>query len=102
MATRVANRQLDALERQIVGILLTNGRSTNREIARRFGAPEGTIRNRIDKLLRDDVLRIVGVPNPAKIGLPTTAFIGLQVELSHLEEVARRLADVREMSFVTY
>ncbi len=50
-------------------ILEVNGRATNREIAESVGVSEGTVRNRIERLIRDDVLRIVGVTNPARLGL---------------------------------
>ena len=67
----------DAVDQHIISILEDNGRATNREIAESVGVSEGTVRNRIERLIRDDVLRIVGVTNPAKLGLNTAVVISI-------------------------
>ena len=92
----------DAVDHHILRILETNGRATNREIAEAVGVSEGTVRNRIERLIRDDVLRIVGVTNPARLGLNTAAVISISGELSRITDIAERIAEVQNVVYVGY
>jgi Lrp/AsnC family transcriptional regulator for asnA, asnC and gidA len=92
----------DAVDQHILSILETNGRATNREIAESVGVSEGTVRNRIERLIRDDVLRIVGVTNPARLGLNTAAVISISAELARITEIAERIAEAAGVVYVGY
>ena len=83
----------DAVDQHILSILEQNGRATNREIAESVGVSEGTVRNRIERLIRDDVLRIVGVTNPARLGLNTAAVISISGELARITDIAEQIAE---------
>lgn len=95
-------RTLDDIDEQIIRHLQRNGRATNREIARRIGVSEGTVRNRIDRLIQDHVIRIAAIVNATKVGLHTTAVMNLQVEPTHLTDVAARLAEARDLTYIGY
>ncbi len=92
----------DAVDQHILSILEDNGRATNREIAEAVGVSEGTVRNRIERLIRDDVLRIVGVTNPAKLGLNTAAVISISGELSRITEIAELVSAAQGVVYVGY
>lgn len=92
----------DAIDHHILRILEDNGRATNREIAEAVGVSEGTVRNRIERLIRDDVLRIVGVTNPARLGLNTAAVISISAELSRITDIAERIAGANGVVYVGY
>lgn len=94
--------QLDAVDRQIVSLLQQDGRTSNVEIARRVGVSEATVRKRLDRLLDDGVVRITAVPNAAKVGFPTVTFVTLDVDLSHLDRIADRLARLPEVRAIYY
>lgn len=92
----------DAVDQHILSILENNGRATNREIAESVGVSEGTVRNRVERLIRDDVLRIVGVTNPSKLGLNTAAVISISAELSRITDIAERIAEAEGVVYVGY
>lgn len=92
----------DAVDQHILSILEQNGRATNREIAESVGVSEGTVRNRIERLIKDDVLRIVGVTNPARLGLNTAAVISISGELSRITEIAEAIAEADGVVYVGY
>ncbi|MEK7693477.1 MAG: Lrp/AsnC family transcriptional regulator [Chloroflexota bacterium] len=92
----------DAVDQHILSILEDNGRATNREIAEAVGVSEGTVRNRIERLIRDDILRIVGVTNPAKLGLNTAAVISISAELSRITDIAESIAAADGVVYVGY
>ena len=91
---------LNALDADIITLLQSDGRRPNTEIARELRVAEGTVRNRIARLLKDDVIKFGVWPNPLKIGYQTYAFIEIQVNPPDLEEVAERLASFPEIAFV--
>jgi len=101
-ADKLTFQKPDAVDHHILRILEDNGRATNREIAESVGVSEGTVRNRIERLMRDDVLRIVGVTNPARLGLNTSAVIGISGELSRIADIAEAIAKVEGVVYVGY
>jgi Lrp/AsnC family transcriptional regulator for asnA, asnC and gidA len=98
----LAFQKPDGVDQHILSILEVNGRATNREIAESVGVSEGTVRNRIERLIRDDVLRIVGVTNPARLGLNTAAVISISAELSRITDIAERIAEAEGVVYVGY
>lgn len=97
---RQADAPLNALDASIITLLQADGRSPNTEIARRLAVAEGTVRNRIARLLKNEVITFGVWPNPLKIGYQTYAFIEIQVNPPDLEQVAERLATFPEIAFV--
>src|SRR5262245_53604565 len=95
-----ASAPLNALDANIITLLQADGRRTNTDIARRLGVAEGTVRNRIMRLLADEVIKVGVWPNPLKIGYQTYAFIEIQVNPPDLERVAEHLASFPEIAFV--
>ena len=102
--TQVPKRPIDpplkALDADIITLLQSDGRCPNTEIARQLRVAEGTVRNRIARLLKDEVIKFGVWPNPLKIGYQTYAFIEIQVNPPDLEEVAEQLASFPEIAFV--
>lgn len=94
--------RFDNLDRQIVVLLQRDGRTTNSEIARRVGVTEGTVRRRVEQLVRNKVIRIAAVANPFKIGLSTVALISIDVDLPRMQEVAMALVAMKEVRYVGY
>ena len=45
-----------------------DGRASNAKIAREFGVREGTVRRRLQRLLKEDVVKVFAVPNLGKLG----------------------------------
>jgi Lrp/AsnC family transcriptional regulator for asnA, asnC and gidA len=95
-----ASAPLNALDANIITLFQSDGRRTNTDIARQLGVAEGTVRNRITRLLADEVIKFGVWPNPLKIGYQTYAFIEIQVNPPDLEEVAEQLASFPEIAFV--
>jgi len=95
-------RSIDDLDREIIAILQRDGRTTNTEIARQLEVAEGTIRRRMERLINEDVIKIVAVTDPFKVGMGIVALIHLDVELSDLDEVAEKLEEMPCVRVVAY
>ena len=71
------------------------------EMARRMrGVSERSIRYRIDRLKKSGVLRIAAVLNPHALGYSIIADLMIDVVPGQLQEVAARLVELEEVSYV--
>jgi Lrp/AsnC family transcriptional regulator for asnA, asnC and gidA len=91
---------LDQFDREIIKQLQVDGRKSFTDIARELSVSEGTIRNRVNRLINERVIQIIGMIDPAQLGYEAPAMIGVQVQQPHLEEIARTIADFPEVSYL--
>jgi Lrp/AsnC family transcriptional regulator for asnA, asnC and gidA len=82
---------IDNLDKKLVLELQEDGRRSYVELANKLGVTEGTIRNRIKRLLEENMLDITAVPQLDKLGYDFIGIIGMQVQLAHLRTVAASL-----------
>jgi Lrp/AsnC family transcriptional regulator for asnA, asnC and gidA len=91
----------DKLDIKIVNLLLEDGRMPASEIARRMGdISERAVRYRIDRMVNEGVVRISAVARPQAFGLTTIADVWLEVESDRILEVAKKLAQYDNVSYV--
>jgi Lrp/AsnC family transcriptional regulator, regulator for asnA, asnC and gidA len=82
---------MDETDLQISYLLGRNGRMSNREIARRIGVAEGTVRQRLAALSESGVLRISAQFDIEKIPEAYIALVGLKIDGRRLRECAEEL-----------
>lgn len=92
---------LDSLDQQLISLLQANGRASNIELAKQIGVSEGTIRRRFRTLIKDKIIKVVAIPDPAKLGRSTSALVGLQVDPAEVDPVANKLAGIHEVQYVS-
>jgi DNA-binding Lrp family transcriptional regulator/predicted transcriptional regulator len=88
---------LDNLDRQVIALLQRDGRTSNVEIARELGVAEGTVRKRLERLIESGIIRVTAVANPGVLSNATPVFVGVEVDLQRLEQVATALAGMPEV-----
>ena len=94
--------KLDDVDRRIMQLLRRDGRLTYAHIARTIGVSEPTVRKRVDRLLHAGAIYIAARVNPAPIGFPVDAVIGIRVTRGRIMEVGRRLAAMESIAYVSY
>ena len=92
---------MDELDRKLIELLQVNGRASNARIARQVGVSEGTVRRRLRRLIQDEIIRVVAVPDPQKMGLNTIALIGIQAEPDKIDSVAAKLSELPEAQYIS-
>jgi len=95
-------RKIDSIDREIVNLLIGDGRMQAIEIARHLDQriSERAVRYRINRLVKDGVIHIGAIANPRALGYQVVADIFVEVESGRIEEVARILADQELVSYV--
>jgi Lrp/AsnC family transcriptional regulator, regulator for asnA, asnC and gidA len=91
--------QTDDLDRRIIEALQENGRTPFLKLAEALGVSEGTIRSRYRRLCNADMLQVVGVTNPLRLGFDSSALVGIKVAGSPID-VAEAIAGWEEASYV--
>lgn len=91
---------MDDLDLEIIKALQSDGRKRYTEIAKELDVTEGTVRNRVARLLDNQVFQIIGMVNPHQMGYDAPALIGVTVRPPHLEEAAAQIAALPEVSYL--
>jgi len=88
---------VDEIDWKIISLLQADGRRTNVEIARQVGVTEGTVRNRVARLLTEGIINIYAEVEPEKIGFQTRVIIGLRTQWDKITDIAKRLSNMPEV-----
>ena len=92
---------MDDLDTRILTMLQEDGLSPNARIANKVGVSEETVRRRVKRMLKDDYLRVVAVPNTEKMGFSSQVLIGLQVIPEKMDIVAEQLSNIPEVRWLS-
>ncbi|MCU0488097.1 MAG: Lrp/AsnC family transcriptional regulator [Anaerolineales bacterium] len=91
---------MDDLDFAILSLLQRDGRRPFTEIAQTLGVSEGTVRNRVYRLLDEQVIQIVGQVDPEHLGFDAPAIMGVSVQPSEVEAAAEKIAAFGEVSYL--
>ncbi len=92
---------LDSIDRRIVSLLIEDGRISSAEITRRIGhVSERAVRYRIDRLVRNGVIRVSAIVMPQAVGFPIIGDVLVDVAPGKLQDVAAQLVDFPTVSYV--
>lgn len=93
--------EFDKIDIKIVNLLLEDGRMSASEMSRRMGKiTERTIRYRIERMIKDQVIQISAVVSPEALGLTIKADVWLEVESDLILEVAKKIAAFENVTYV--
>ncbi len=90
----------DLLDYQIMELLAEDGRMSSAEMARRLDLPVRTVRYRLDRLLKNDVVKVRPIVNPAAFGYAILADVLIETEAGKVFEVANTLSHLDMVSYV--
>jgi Lrp/AsnC family transcriptional regulator, regulator for asnA, asnC and gidA len=91
---------LDALDQGIIRALQRDGRTTYSAMAKTLGVTEGTVRNRLSRLLADRTIRVVAVADLIRVGMHATAITGLNVQRSRMKAALATLMEMNEVRYI--
>jgi Lrp/AsnC family transcriptional regulator, regulator for asnA, asnC and gidA len=95
------SHKVDAIDRAIVDLLIQDGRISSTAIARKIGGiSERAVRYRLDRMIREGIIRVSAIANPKALGLPVIADVFVEVEPGRILEVAHKIAKLEQVSYV--
>lgn len=93
--------KIDAIDRQIVNLLMEDGRMQAAEVARRLGnISERVARYRIETLIEKEIIQVSAIVNPRMVGMNVVADVWLEVDAALIQDVARKMAEYENVSYV--
>src|SRR6476620_6549576 len=95
------NQLLDELDFSVLSCLQKDGRMSFTVMAEQLNVSVGTIRTRVNKLIEDGTINIIGRVNTDKVGFSSYAHIAVFVRPATLKEkVAQKISKLPEVSFL--
>ena len=91
---------MDRIDSEIIHKLQKDGRMPFTDIAKALGISEGTVRNRVSRLVDEKVIQIVAMVDPSQVGFEAPAMIGVSVEPPRMESVAETVVGLPEVSYL--
>lgn len=88
---------LDELEEEIISALQEDARKSFKSIAADLGVSEGTISNRVNRLIQKGILKLEARVNPFKLTHKVAALLGVNLKRRSHEETIR---EIEKMPYV--
>jgi Lrp/AsnC family transcriptional regulator for asnA, asnC and gidA len=93
--------QIDKKDREIVNLLMEDGRMRSAEVARRLGnISERAVRYRLERLKSEGIIQVTAVVNPRPLGFTVAADVFIEVEPGYIQSVAEKLTEYECISYV--
>ena len=94
-------RSLDAADKAIIERLQEDGRRPYTKLARDVGLSEAAVRQRVQRLIDDNVVQIVAVTDPLTLGFHRQAMVGVKTE-GDINAVADTLSSIPEVDYLVF
>ena len=91
---------IDEIDHRIIEALQQDGRRPFTKIAADLGISEASVRQRVSNLMNTQVMQIVAVTNPIKLGFSLASMIGIRVSGERLLEVAQEISAFDEVIYL--
>ena len=101
-STPAGTVEMDELDRRIMRLLRPNARRSYASIARAIGVSEPTVRSRVARLVKGGAILPWARVNPAAIGFPVDAMVGIRVKQGWSKQVGAKLAAMENVAYVAY
>jgi Lrp/AsnC family transcriptional regulator for asnA, asnC and gidA len=94
------NKTPDLVDCEIIKLLQKDGRISNTDIAKKMGISEGTVRTRLNRLIKNEIIQIVAVSNPIKLGFKIVGQIRIQIDIGKMEAILKELKKLKALWFI--
>ena len=95
-------RPLDPVDCELIRLLQKDGRIPNTVLAKKIGISEATVRTRLNRLIKDEVIQIVAVSNPMKLGFEIVGIIRIHIDIHKMAHITRELQQLDALWFIVH
>ena len=95
-----AKSSIDEIDQRIIEALQLDGRRPFTKLAAELGISEASVRQRVANLINNQVMQIVAITNPLKMGFSLASMISIRVSGDRLLEVAREISAFDEVIYL--
>ncbi|MFC1941471.1 Lrp/AsnC family transcriptional regulator [Chloroflexota bacterium] len=91
---------IDSLDKKLITLLEQDARQSIERLANQLGVSPSTISRRIEKLVKNNVIRIMARPEPTKINLPLSVIVAFDIAHDKLNSVTKILSSRQEVRWL--
>ncbi len=91
---------IDEIDQSIIEALQLDGRRPFTKLAAELGISEASVRQRVANLINTQVMQIVAITNPVKLGFSLASMIGIRVSGERLLQVAEEISAFDEVIYL--
>lgn len=91
--------QLDQIDLQLISLLEKDGRTSYSDLAKQVGVSIGTARNRLQRMIEEQVIQVAAYPNPNWPNSALRAFMTFSVEVGQLTRAAQHLIGLPQIRY---
>jgi Lrp/AsnC family transcriptional regulator for asnA, asnC and gidA len=91
-------KDIDALDKKIILELQEDARRPYKDIATKLNISEGTVKNRVTRLINRDVLRLEARVNPFALPHKISALVGVNLNNRNYEETMREIEKIPDIT----
>src|SRR2546421_3385069 len=91
---------IDEIDQSIIEALQLDGRRPFTKLAAELGISEASVRQRVANLINTQVMQIVAITNPIKLGFSLASMIGIRVSGERLLQVAEEISAFDEVIYL--
>src|SRR5881275_180045 len=91
---------IDEIDQKIIDALQIDGRRPFTKLAAELGISEASVRQRVANLINTQVMQIVAITNPIKLGFSLASMIGIRVSGERLLEAAQEISAFEEVIYL--
>jgi len=89
--------EIDEIDQKIIETLTKNGRYSGINIARSLGVSPSSVSKRLARLFDENIIQVIALINPARLGFHSNVFILLRVEPGRIDEICSSLRPHQEV-----
>ncbi len=90
---------IDEIDKRLIEALQQDGRQAYTKLASQVQLSEAAVRQRVQRLVEEQVVQIVGVTNPMMLGFRRVAMVGIRTT-GDVTEIADAIATIDEVDYV--
>ena len=90
---------IDEIDKAIIRLLQVDGRMAYAKLGPEVGLSSAAARQRVQRLIENEVIEVVAVSQPLKLGFNIQAMVGLRVD-GDIRSISAALAEIEEIVYV--
>jgi Lrp/AsnC family transcriptional regulator for asnA, asnC and gidA len=91
---------LDRTDKKMVRLLQKDGRMPIATLAKELAISETTARTRLKRLIQNEIINVVAVSNPIKLGFEIIGNLKLTIDLRKKDAILSRLKKIDQLNYV--
>ncbi len=94
------NATLDKIDQRMIQLLQKDGRMPIVAIAKALKISETTARTRLNRLIRKEIINVVAVSNPIKLGFEIIGNLKLTIDLKKKDAILSKLTKIDQLNYI--